>query len=259
MNRGNFICAVVSLIAFSLCAAQGQDAAKPLDPLTDAGRAALHQEFDAAMARLDSQIEKNPKLVDLYSRRGDLRFFRGQFAEAVSDYEKMVELQTDLATSHWRRGIAYFYAGRYKDAAHQFEIYHMFDDVDRENGIWRFLSQTKSIGLEEARKGLLKYKKDDREPFPDVYRMFAGELTGDEVLSRINAAKITPDERQKRLFYAELYVGLNEFVVGKNDSAEKHLREAVASTWPANAGYGPHYMWHAGRVHCELLAAARLK
>src|SRR5204863_5187651 len=131
------------------------------------------------------EIKGLPEDVDLYSRRGDANFFRGKFAEAVADYEKMVELKPDLDASHWRKGIACFYAQRYKDAAHQFEIYHSFDNVDRENGIWRFLSQAKSMGLTEARKGLLQYKKDDREPFPDVYRMFAGEMTGAQVLQRI--------------------------------------------------------------------------
>src|SRR5438046_2284978 len=80
-------------------------------------RAKLNARFDDDIARLTAQIEKSPKNVDLYSRRGDAFFFRGKFAEAVADYEKMVELQPDLDTSHWRKGIAYFYAKRYKDAA----------------------------------------------------------------------------------------------------------------------------------------------
>src|SRR5258707_8939738 len=168
------------------------------------------------------QIDEAPKTFDLYSRRGDTLFFRGKFAEAVVDYEKMVELQPDLESSHWRKGIAYFYAKRYKEAATQFENYHLFDNVDRENGIWRYLSQTKALGRDKAREGLLKYEKDDREPFPDVYRLFSGELTGDEVVKRISAAKISPREREQRLFYAELYVGLNDYVEGRLEEADKH-------------------------------------
>lgn len=237
------------------------DAPQPTvdNPLSESARAALRQELDKTIQKLTDQIAADPKNVDLYSRRGDARFFRAQFKEAVQDYEKMVELQPDLETSHWRRGIAYFYAARYKDAAHQFEIYHTFDDVDRENGIWRFFSQAKASGIEQARKGLLKYKKDDREPFPDLYRMFAGELPGDEVLSRIGAAKIDKEERQKRLFYAELYIGLNAFIAGKLQDAEQHLRVAVTNPWGPQAGFGPRYMWHVGRVHYEQLEHNRLK
>src|SRR6266478_2754974 len=167
----------------------------------DDDRDKMNTRFDEDIARLTAQIENARNSVDLYSQRGDAFFFRGKFAEAVADYEKMVELKPDLDTSHWRKGIAYFYAKRYKDAAKQFEIYHSFDNVDRENGIWRYLSQSKALGRDKAREGLLKYEKDDREPFPDVYRLFAGEITGDELLKKINEAKISDQQRQQRLFY----------------------------------------------------------
>jgi len=219
----------------------------------DDDRDKMNTRFDEDIARLTAQIEKAPKSVDLYSQRGDAFFFRGKFAEAVADYEKMVELKPDLDTSHWRKGIAYFYAKRYKDAAKQFEIYHSFDNVDRENGIWRYLSQSKALGRDKAREGLLKYEKDDREPFPDVYRLFAGEITGDELLKKINEAKISDQQRQQRLFYAELYVGLDEFVEGRLDSAEKHLAAAAKNEWGSKAGGGPGYMWHVARVHNDLL------
>jgi lipoprotein NlpI len=191
--------------------------------------------------------------VNLYSRRGDALLFRGRFKQAVGDYEKMVELDRRLEASHWRRGIAYFYAGRYRDAARQFERYNTFDDVDRENGIWRFFSQAKADGLEAARRGLLKYKKDDREPFPAVYRLFAGDVTPDEILEQIAAAEIDDRERDKRLFYAHLYIGLNEAIEDRPDAALPHLRKAVANEWGRRAGYGPSYMWHVGRLHYELL------
>jgi lipoprotein NlpI len=66
-------------------------------------------------------------------------------------------------------------------------------------------------------------------------------------------------QRQQRLFYAELYVGLNEYVESRLESAEKHLAEAVKNEWGAKAGGGPGYMWHVGRVHRDLLVEARLK
>jgi len=225
----------------------------------DDDREKLNARFDEDVARLTDLIEKAAESVDVYSQRGDAYFFRGKFVEAVADYEKMVELKPDLETSHWRKGIACFYAKRYKDAAKQFEIYHSFDNVDRENGIWRYLSQTKALGREKAREGLLKYEKDDREPFPDVYRLFAGEITGEELLKKINTAKISDQQRQQRLFYAELYVGLNEFVEGRLESAEQHLGLAAKNAWGSNAGGGPGYMWHVARVHHDLLVDERAK
>jgi lipoprotein NlpI len=245
---------VVAVCAFATLLADETAA-----PLRDTDRARLHARLDGEIAELTAKIDKASGNVELYSRRGDAYFFRSRFAAAVGDFDKMVALQPDLEASHWRRGIACFYAGRYRDAARQFEIYHSFDDVDRENGIWRYLSQVKAVGRDEARKGLLKYQKDDREPFPDVYRLFAGAMTGSQILERIARAKITDDERARRLFYAELYIGLNEFVDGDLESAEAHLGKAVGNRWGENAGGGPGWMWQVGRIHYDLLRDARRK
>jgi lipoprotein NlpI len=209
----------------------------------------LDSDLDAEIEALSAKLAKAPKEVELYSRRGDKYFFRGKFGPACADYEKMVALKPELDTSHWRLGIAYFYAREYGKAARQFEVYHSFDQVDRENGIWRYLSQYRAYGKEKAREDLLKYEKDDREPFPDLYKMFAGKLAGDDVLKKIESASIAADERDKRLFYAHLYVGLNDAVEGRGDSAAKHLEAAVKNRWGARAGGGPGHMWHVGRLH----------
>ena len=222
-------------------------------PLSAERREAMAASFVALIAEGTEAIKANPKDVDAYSRRGDGYFFRGRFKEAVADYEKMVELEPGFEKQHWRRGIAYFYAGEYKKAARQFEVYHSFDNVDRENGIWRFLSQAKAYGIDKAREGLLKYKKDDREPFPSVYKLFAGKIKPVEILEEIRSAKISDEEREKRLFYANLYVGLNSVIEENPKEAAKRLRAAVANTWGPKAGFGPTYMWHVGRVHYELL------
>lgn len=223
-------------------------------PLTAAQREKIEMKWTAELEAAQQEVEKTPDDVNAYSRRGDAHFFLGHFAEAVADYDKMVELDADRDASHWRRGIAWFYAENYDEAAGQFERYHSFDDVDRENGIWRYLSQHKAKGQKTARQGLLKYKKDDRDPFPSVYRLFAGEIEPQEILDAIDKAKISDVEREKRLFYAALYIGLNAAVEDEPDVALQHLHQAVKNTWAPTAGYGPHYMWQVGRLHYELLS-----
>lgn len=215
--------------------------------------------WQADRTQLTAAIEKSPESVDLYSRRGDVLFFLGKFAESAADYDKMVQLNAALDAEHWRRGIAWFYAGEYEKAAGQFERYHSFDNVDRENGIWRYLCQRKAVGQEKAREGLLKYEKDDREPFGDVYKLFQGTITAEALLDKIHKAEISDGERQKRLFYAELYVGLNESVEDRPESAQKHLRSAADNPWPQKAGYGPYYMAQVARVHAVQLETAPAK
>ena len=215
--------------------------------------AALQSSWKKTIESTSMAIEKSPDDVNLYSRRGDALFFSGKFTQAVDDYSAMVRISPEVDASHWRRGIAYFYAGKYEDAAAQFERYHSFDNIDRENGIWRYLSQVKAVGREKARAGLLKYAKDDREPFPAVYELFAGRITPEQILKGITEAKISDEQRESRLFYAHLYIGLNEFIEGREKSAQEHLDKAVRNTWAPTAGYGPHYMWQVARVHEELL------
>ena len=234
--------AALSIIA-SVCFAVADE-----PPLSAERLAELQASWDKTIREMTISIEKSPRDLNAFSRRGDAYFFAGKFKEAVADYDKMVELDPNQDASHWRRGIAYFYAGRYADAAGQFERYHSFDNVDRENGIWRYLSQVKAHGRDKAREGLLKYAKDDREPFPAVYELFAGKLSPEQILKQIADAKVSDEEREKRLFYAELYIGLNEFIEDRPESAQKHLERAVKNTWGPMAGYGPNYMWHVGRL-----------
>ena len=222
-------------------------------PLSAARRSRMKEDFLRRVEKFSGQISMESDIVRLYSRRGDALFFLGRFDEAVADYEKMVTLDATLRTRHWRRGIAWYYAGSFRKAAHQFEIYHTYDDVDRENGIWRYLSHAKAFGREKARAGLLKYKKDDRQPFPAVYRLFAGKITPREIIEQIENAEVDATEREKRRFYARLYIGLNELVEGRRQSAKEHLRHAVANTWAPEAGFGPSYMWHVGRLQYEQL------
>ena len=97
--------------------------------------APLERKFREQEKVADRFIKENPNLVRGWSSRGDMRLFLGNFEGAKLDYEKMIELNPELEVSHWRLGIAYFYLEEYDKAARQFQIYHNYDAVDRENGI----------------------------------------------------------------------------------------------------------------------------
>ena len=212
----------------------------------------LNAELIESLTRqLEKKIEIDPvagaKAVSQYSERGDSLMFLGEFEKAEADYLKMVKLKPELDTSHWRLGIAMFFANHPRQAAEQFDKYNSFDNVDRENGIWRYLSHYRAFGKDEARRQLLRYEKDDRPPFKEVYRLFDGSLTEEEVLKAI------PDDlpeasRESRSFYSHLYIGMNQVVEGRTDDAKISLRMATLNSWARKAGFGPDYMWHVGRL-----------
>ena len=185
--------------------------------------------------------------VDQYSARGDLQMFLGEFEKAEADYLQMVKLKPALDASHWRLGIAMFFANHPKQAAEQFDRYNSFDNIDRENGIWRYLSHYRAFGKVEAKRQLLRYEKDDRPPFKDVYRLFDGTLTASDVMQAI-PKNLEKESRESRLFYSHLYIGMNEVIEGQIEDAKSSLLAATLNPWPRKAGFGPNYMWHIGRL-----------
>jgi lipoprotein NlpI len=212
--------------------------------------------FQKQLASLDAAVMQAPEEIKLRSQRGDVRLFLGRFRKAIEDFEKMIALDPAQDAPHWRLGIAYYFAGEHAKSAKQFEKYHAYDARDRENGIWKFLAQAKTDGLEKARAEMLVYTRFDREPFPSLYEMFAGRSSGEEVLAEAKTKGLESDAGV--MFFAHYYVGLNESLLGRMGSAREHLRKAVALFSPRTARRGgPGYMWHVARLHLETLNSAR--
>ncbi|SFJ68199.1 tetratricopeptide repeat protein [Planctomicrobium piriforme] len=225
------------------------------DAMPAAERAQMQQVLDERLSLLNGKIAATPS-PELFSQRGDILFFLGRFPEAVEDYTAFAKDKPELAATNWRRGLALYYAGREAEAASQFESCHTRDDTDRENGIWRYLSQCRTLGRDSARKDMLVYTKGDRKPFTNLYDMFAGKQSADDVLKAIMADGASPDEREGQLFYGNLYFGLNELAEGRPETARPFLVKAVRNEWPLQAAYGPRYMWHVARLQLELLDKA---
>jgi lipoprotein NlpI len=202
---------------------------------------------------LTAAMEKMPPSLRLLSRRGDLRVFLGNFAGAIADYEGMIAQDPAQDAPHWRLGIAYYFDGRYAKGAAQFEKYHAFDNRDRENGVWKFFCQARGENIEVARKGLLHYTQFDREPFPSVYKMLAGEMRPSEVLEELAAKGLQNESRV--VFFAKYYVGVMEFLNGRKKEGHKLVEEAAALFNTETAGQdGPGYMWHCARLQAALFA-----
>lgn len=226
-------------------------------PLPDDERAELKQTWDDKIADLTKKLATKADDLTALSQRGDAYFFRGDFQASLRDYQKMCDVNAEVEPGHWRMGLVQFYAGQFETSTKFFDRFFQTDDVDREGGLWKYLAQAKGEGPEKARAGLLKYTKFDREPMPTVYRLFEGTITPAELLKTVDVRKLADTEREKRLFYIELYIGLWLDAHKKPQEALPHFRAATANKWPRDAGYGPNWMWHVARVHYELLAATK--
>lgn len=252
LKRVIWVVASAFAIAFAMTL-PAADADPQKHPLSDDDRAMLRKQWDEGLAEVTKKLDAKPDDLGTLSKRGDLLFFRGDFAKSVRDYERMSELNPALDASHWRLGIAYFYADQPEKSAKQFDKFFVTDDVDREAGLWKYIAQAPTLGTAKARAGLLKYKKDDREPLPTIYRLFEEEITPDDLLKSVDA-KLPESVREQRLFYIELYLGLWQDAYKRPKEALPHFRAATANRWGRSASYGPNYMWHVARLHYERLA-----
>ena len=225
-------------------------AAEPPIPMDE--RATMLAAFTLQIEKLDAAIKASPDSVALYSKRGDAHLFLAHFSEAVADFEKMIALDPAQDAPHWRLGIAYYFTGEFAKSARQFVKYHDYDGGDRENGVWKFLGDVKPLGLENARREMLVYTRFDREPFPALYAMFAGEKSGGDVLAEMKAKSLA--DNATVMFFANYYAGLYEDILGHRDKALALLREAVAGGWTHRGNSEPAYMWQVARLHYEKLA-----
>ena len=223
-------------------------------PIPENVRKQMLDRMEEQRKGIDAELQKNPGSAEWLSRRGDLRLFLGDAKGAVEDFEKEIKLEPTHDAPHWRLGIAYYFAGDFSKSAAQFAKYHAYDNGDRENGVWQFLANARVKGVEAARKEMLEYTRFDREPFPDLYDMFAGKKTGAQVLSDAEKKGLKDDPLV--MFFAHYYVGLNEQLLGNAASAAEHLEKAVRLSLQAQAGGGPGYMGQIARLHFDAATKA---
>jgi lipoprotein NlpI len=169
-------------------------------------------------------------------------FGKGQFAESARTFDQLAKTIPDETPQLWQRGIALYYAGRFADCRKQFESHRTVNPDDVENAAWHFLCVARSETPERAKAALLPVGPDARVPMREVYQMFRGALTADDVLK---AAGSQPSG----LFYAHLYVGLYSEALGRKDLALKHIREAAADRYAGAGGY----MHMVARVHLKVI------
>jgi lipoprotein NlpI len=165
-------------------------------------------------------------------------FEKGQFSESASAFDELAKAVPDQAPQLWQRGIALYYAGRYEDCRRQFESHRTVNPDDVENAVWHFLCVARGESPAKARAALLPVGPDARVPMREVYQMFRGTLTPEQVLS---AAGSQPGA----LFYAHLYVGLYFEAQGMPARALEHIKIAAADRFEREGGY----MHMVARVH----------
>jgi tetratricopeptide (TPR) repeat protein len=169
-------------------------------------------------------------------------FRSGHIAESVAAFDTLARLRPDLAPELWQRGIALYYAGRYKDCRAQFESHRTVNPNDVENAAWHFACVARGETPVRARAALLPVGPDSRRPMREIYEMFRGTLTPEQVLAAAG-------EQLDSEFHAHLYLGLYFEAIGDSRRALEHIAAAADDRYAAAGGY----MHIVARVHVALL------
>jgi len=169
-------------------------------------------------------------------------FQRGRVAESVAGFDKLVKLVPDIEPQLWQRGIALYYVGRYRDCRAQFESHRTVNPNDVENAAWHFLCVARAESPEKARSALLPVGPDSRVPMSQIYEMFRGKLSPQDVLT-------SAGRQLDAQFYAHLYLGLYFEALGSERPALEHITAAADDRFTAAGGF----MHTVARVHLTLL------
>jgi lipoprotein NlpI len=168
-------------------------------------------------------------------------FSTGRAADSAAEFDGLLRIAPDRVAHLWQRGIALYYAGRYGDCRAQFELHRTVNPDDVENAAWHFLCVARAESPERARAAILPVGPDPRAPMPDIYQMFRGARTPEQVLGAAGT-------RTQPRFYALLYAGLYAEAIGNEAKALEYLRAAAHPQF-ADAG---GYMHMVARVHVDL-------
>jgi hypothetical protein len=172
-------------------------------------------------------------------------FDGGRIAQSVEGFDKLAKMVPAYAPQLWQRGIALYYAGRFKDCRAQFEAHRTVNPNDVENAAWHFLCVARAESAAKAKAALLPVGPDSRAPMREIYQMFRGAVSPDEVM------QIAGEDPGSR-FYALLYTGLYYEATGNKERA---VQQIAAAADPRFSESG--YMHTVARVHRDLRGKGR--
>jgi lipoprotein NlpI len=204
--------------------------------------------YEEGIRDLSAALKLEPNSASLWQGRGEMNFKAGHFKESVADFDHVIELSPAQAPHHWQRGISLYYAGRFSDGRKQFELHKTVNPNDVENAAWHFLCVARESGITNARNAMLASGPDGRIPMKEIYALYRGNGSVEEVLAAAGPA--TEKWRRDALFYAHLYLGLYFEALGNAAKAREHIVQA------ANDFGAAHYMGDVARVHLRKLDAA---
>ena len=167
-------------------------------------------------------------------------FRAGRVEQSAAGFDQLARLIPDQAPELWQRGIAQYYAGRFRDCRDMFISHRTVNPADVENAAWHFLCVARAESPAAARQQVLPVGPDARVPMREIYQMFLGRATPEQVLA---SAGSDPSAQ----FFGRLYVGLYLEATGDLAKGREHIAIAAQDRYADVGGY----MHDVARVHLQ--------
>jgi tetratricopeptide (TPR) repeat protein len=101
-------------------------------------------------------IDVQPISAETYTKRGDDYYVRGQYQQAIEDFNKAIGLKQDYVRAYSDRGAAYFNLGQYQKAIDDFNkairVQPDFADAYSNRAIAYLSRGNKKLGCPDAQK-----------------------------------------------------------------------------------------------------------
>lgn len=194
----------------------------------------------AAMAA--GEVKDVRKLMDL----GEQFYAAADMQRSVQAYDLVLEANPDLKPRLWQRGLALYYNQEYLRGVEQFESHQTLNTQDVENSVWHLLCQSKLSSVDAARQSMIQIEGDFRVPMKQVFEMFAGTGTPEDVLNACGYQAGSLRESSE-LYHGLIYVGLYHEMMGDQKASLDAMEQAVECL-PPIAGL----MGHVATTHLKL-------
>ncbi len=221
-------CAILLMLATAGCLNAQETGDSSRDELHQQVRVAMTAgDYPSAVNALEDLVGMDSDNVDYHFTLGNARFMNGQMTEAVASYDRAIELQPDLRPQCWQRGLALYYAKQFDLGQQQFETHQTYNRNDVENAVWHMLCVAKQVGVEQAREQLIPITGDRRVPMAEIYGLFAGTGTVEDVTQAAAAVGEVDVRYRRHMYYANLYVGLYYDMTGDSEQSLAAMKRAV--------------------------------
>lgn len=219
---------IAGLVLANCTESNAQEVERRRAQLLDKARDHLNQgEYADAVKQLEHLTRVFEKSANAHFLLADARFMNGQVAEAVKAYDRALELRPEWSARCWQRGLALYLSGEFELGKQQFEHHQTVNSQDVENSVWHLMCHSRTADLETARQQMIPISGDQRIPMPEVFRLFSGEGSVDQVMQAARSANASSEsERNTYLYYAWLYSGLYYDMIGDPEQALTAMRKA---------------------------------